>query len=213
VELLQLEESPSALPERLADLRRRRAEGFTAHDAAVLARGLQVLRRVPESPQLRMPSRLGNLLRAAERRPIDKYGIDPAVCWTALWLLLPAEAKTELTQSRAALDSATRIWLWGALFLVWTPWSWWALPIGILVPVLAYYGGMLNAASLFGDLMVAAFDLHRLRLYDDLRLPRPQSPVQERRQAGPRVTNMLWGGLDEPGLSYTADPTPPAAKP
>ena len=33
----------------------------------------------------------------------------------------------------------------------------------------------------------------------------PQSPIQERREADPRATNMLWGGLDEPDLSYTAD--------
>jgi len=79
------------------------------------------------------------------------------------------------------------------------------VPIGLLVPTLAYYGGMLGAASLFGDLVVAAFDLHRMRLYDALHLPRPQSPIQERREAGPRATNTLWGGLDEPGLSYTAD--------
>jgi hypothetical protein len=152
-----------------------------------------------------MPSQLGNLLRAAERRPIEKYGLDPAVCWTALWLVLPTETKTEVTQSRTELDNATRVWLWGALFLVWTPWTWWALPIGLLMPTLAYYGGMLGAASLFGDLVVAAFDLHRMRLYDGLHLPRPLSPIQERREAGPRATNMLWGGLDEPDLSYTAD--------
>jgi hypothetical protein len=207
-ELLRLEAAPPADAGRLALLRQRRAGGFTARDAAMLSRGLRVLRRVPEQESLRMPSQLGNLLRAAERRPIAKYGLDPAVCWTALWLVLPAETKTEITQSRTALDNATRVWLWSALFLVWTPWTWWAVPIGLLVPALAYYGGMLGAASLFGDLVVAAFDLHRMRLYDGLQLPRPQSPIQERREAGPRATNMLWGGLDEPGLGYTAAPNP-----
>ena len=48
--------------------------------------------------------------------------------------------------------------------------------------------------------------MHRFKLYDTLRLPRPTSPAHERQQDGPRVTNLLWGGLDEPGLSYVDQP-------
>jgi hypothetical protein len=32
------------------------------------------------------------------------------------------------------------------------------------VPTLAYDGGMLGAATLFGDLVTAAFDLHRITI-------------------------------------------------
>ena len=49
-------------------------------------------------------------------------------------------------------------------------------------------------------------DLYRFKLYDSLRLPRPKSPALERKQDGPRVTNLLWGGLDEPGLDYVDPP-------
>ena len=62
-------------------------------------------------------------------------------------MLLPAEAKTELVQARSALDNAARTWLWGALFVVWTPWTWLALPIAIVVPAVAYYIGVLTAAA------------------------------------------------------------------
>ena len=203
VELLRLQASPSPDQIRLAELRQRSADGFSSRDAAKLARGLRVLRRLPEQDRLLMPSQLGNVLRSAERRPVDKYGLDPAVCWNALWLLLPTETKTEIVQSRSALDDSTRVWLWGALFVIWTPWTWWALPIGIVLPALTYYVGMLGAAVLFGDLMVAAFDLYRMRLYDGLNLSRPESPIEERAVGGRRVTNMLWGGLDQPGLKYT----------
>jgi hypothetical protein len=211
VELLRLEKSTSPDLKRLAMLRQGRAEGFSSDDAARLARGLRIMRQIPEQRALQMPTRLGNILRSAERRPVDKYGLDPAVCWTALWLVRPEHTRTELVQSRSTLDNATRMWLWGALFVVWTPWTWWAVPIAVLVPLLAYHVGMIGGATLFGDLVVAAFDLHRMSLYDNLHLPRPLSPTEERRVSGPRLTNALWGGLDEPNLMYAFHPPPTSA--
>jgi hypothetical protein len=177
---------------------------------ADLGRGRAFLHQSPDEDEYGMPTRLGDILRAAELRPLVKYGLDVVACWYALWLVLPAEAKTELVQSRTALDSSARGWLWGALFLVWSPWTWWAVPIGLLVPALMYYGGILPAARVFGELTVSAFDVHRFKLYDSLCLPRPTTPVLEREQGGPRVTNQLRGGLDEPGLTYRE---PPAADP
>ena len=173
---------------------------------ADLGRYRGLLRLMPRQDALGMPTRLGDILRAAERRPADKYGLDTIACWPALWLLLPAEAKTELVQARSALDNAARTWLWGALFMVWTPWTWLAVPVAIVVPALAYYVGILTAATAFGELTVTAFDLYRFRLYDSLRLPRPSSPALERNQDGSRVTRLLWAGLDEPGLQYVDPP-------
>jgi hypothetical protein len=104
-----------------------------------------------------------------------------------------------------------RIWLWGALFLLWAPWLWWvAVPIGILVPLLAYGFSMLSAATLFGDLTETAFDLHRMELYDALHLPRPTSPAYEREQ-GARLSQILWRGETDPGIEYV-EPQPAAAE-
>jgi hypothetical protein len=121
------------------------------------------LRGVPALPEQRMPTRLGNRLRASERMPHDKYGLDAVVCWPRLWLLLPDGTKNEVTAARQALDAAARLWLWGLLFTLWAVWAWWAAPIGILVVVLAYRW-ILNAAEVYGDLVEAAFDLHRYKL-------------------------------------------------
>jgi hypothetical protein len=206
-ELAELEEAnPPSDPLRLRDLRGKRADGPDAGMMGQLGRGRNLLRVMPRQDALGMPTRLGDILRAAELRPADKYGLDAIACWPALWLLLPAEAKTELVQARSALDNAARTWLWGALFVVWTPWTWLALPVAIVVPALAYYVSILTAATAFGDLTVAAFDLYRFRLYDSLHLPRPSSPVLERRRDGLRVTRLLWAGLDEPGLRYVDPP-------
>jgi hypothetical protein len=207
LELAGLEAAPTKDPKRLQELRQRRAAGFDNQVMSDLARGRRYLRNSPREDSMGMPTRLGDVLRAAERRPADKYGLDAIVCWYALWLVLPTEAKTELVQARSTLDKAALAWLWGVLFLVWTPWTWWALPIGLGVAAAAYYVGILGAASLFGELTVTAFDLYRFRLYDNLHLPRPSSPQVERREAGPRVTNLLWGGLDEAALSYVDPPS------
>jgi hypothetical protein len=205
-DLRTLEATPSLDSARLQQLRQRREAGITAQQRAELERRRGYLHRSPPRDDLGMPTKLGDILRAAEYRPGEKYGLDAVICWYALWLLLPADAKTELVQARTTLDNAARGWLWGALFLVWTPWSWWALPVGVLIPVLTYYVGILGAAALFGELMVTAYDLYRFKLYDSLHLPRPTSPALERKQDGPRVTNLLWGGLDEPGLVYVDPP-------
>jgi hypothetical protein len=205
-ELRALEsQSPAGLG-RLEELRRRRSQGFNARAAIELGRGRRVLHTSPRLDAMGMPTRLGDVLRAAERRPAEKYGLDAVVCWYALWLLIPADTKAEIVQARSALDNAARVWLWGALFIVWTPWIWWAAPIAVVVPLFAYYVGIVPAAVVFGDLMMSAFDLHRFRLYDGLHLPRPASPGSERRTDGPRLTNSLWGGVDEPDLAYV-DPT------
>jgi len=210
-ELAELEKAdPSADPLRLRELRHRHTAGLDARMMSRLGHGRALLRAMPRQDALGMPTRLGDILRAAERRPADKYGLDAIACWPALWLLLPAEAKTELVQARSALDNAARTWLWGGLFVVWTPWTWLALPIAIVVPALAYYISMLTAAAAFGDLTATAFDLYRFQLYDSLHLPRPTSPTLER-QDGSRVTRLLWTGLDEPGLQYISAPAAPQA--
>jgi hypothetical protein len=201
-EYRRLEAAPSTNPQRLEELRARRwAGGFTPRDVAELTQLRDATRYTPDDDALGMPTRLGDILRAAERRPLQKYGLDSIVCWTALWLVMPADARTELAQTRGRLDSALRMWLWGALFIVWTPWTLWAIPVAVGVPLLAYYGGILGAARLFGDLVGTAYDLYRMQLYDNLHLPRPSSPAEERAR-GEQLTNLLWGGLDDASVKY-----------
>jgi len=120
-ELLRLRTDPTANPDRRAELEQGVADGLTAHESTRLGRDLQWLQASPDRADLRMPTRFGDALRTAEHRPGDSYGIDAVVSWSALWLVLPEHTRTELTQARAAMDTAVRGWLWGALFLIWTP--------------------------------------------------------------------------------------------
>jgi hypothetical protein len=205
-ELPKLRKSSSADPKRRAELERQAAQGLTAQERARLGRDLAWLLTSPETEALGMPTRLGDVLRAAEHRPAARYGLDGVVCWDALWLLLPEATRTELTQVRTALDGGVRGWLWGALFLVWTPVNAWAAVVGLLLPLLSYRFGVVPRAIAFGRLIVTCYDVHRMRLYDALHLPRPQSPAEERREAGQRVTALLAGTLTDQHLSYRFDP-------
>ncbi len=140
-----------------------------------------------------MPTKLGNILRSAENRPWDKYGLDAVICWPRLWLLLPEEVKKELSEARASLDSAARTLLWGVLFLVWTIWAWWALLVGLIIAIWAYQWA-LNAAEVYGDLLESTFDLHRFSLYDMLRWPPPENSVVEKEE-GTKLTRYLFRGI------------------
>ena len=152
-------------------------------------------RRAPAKAMERMPTTLGNVLRAGELRPRDKYGLDAVVCWPRLWLLLPQDVREELARSRAGLEMAVRAWIWGVLFLLWYRMAWWAVPVGLVVAFLGYRMALSTAAT-FADLVESTFDVHRTRLYKALRWPLPSDPRAERVE-GAKVTAYLWRGSDE----------------
>jgi hypothetical protein len=159
-------------------------------------------RRVPYDPHERMPTHLGNILRAAERWPADKYGLDAVICWPRLWLLLPDGAKNEISAARNGLDAGARVWLWSVLFLAWTVWAWWAALVAVLTAFLAYRW-MLNAAETYGDLLESSFDVHRITLYKALRWPFPPNASEEHAY-GKQLTQYLSRGSDCPSILFTA---------
>jgi hypothetical protein len=57
-------------------------------------------------------------------------------------------------------------------------------------------------AQLFGDLIEAAYDLHRTALYHRLRWPLPADPEQEHSH-GQQLTAYLWRGSHAPAPTFT----------
>jgi hypothetical protein len=106
--------------QQLADVE---PEQRTAEQQAEYARLDAELTGYPVDPRHLMPTRLGNLLRAAEEYPRVRYGLATSVCWPRLWLLLPKETQEALSAARQGLNSAARLFFWGLLFAVWTVWA------------------------------------------------------------------------------------------
>ncbi len=144
-----------------------------------------------------MPMKLGNILRAAENYPFERYGLVTNICWPRLWLLLPDGAKKEITEARTTLNTAALIFLWSLLFLVWTIWAWW-VPLVTLVFAIWAYRWALSAAGVYGDLLEAAFDLHRFALYEELRFPLPEDTSVEKAKGEQLTAYLFYGLVDEP---------------
>ena len=68
-----------------------------------------------------LPTRIGNILRAAETCPYHRYGLEAITVWPRLWLVLPDTARQELTTARGSLDASIAAALWGLAFVAFTP--------------------------------------------------------------------------------------------
>jgi hypothetical protein len=190
------------LDQQLQTLNRQGLATLTPQEREAYIQADLDLGEFPEVGRL-LPTRLGNILRAAEDHCAAKYGLDAIICWPRLWLLLPEATKTELSQARQQLNGTVRIWVWGMLFLIWAPLFgiWWPLPLGLGTAWLAHRW-LIQTARVYGDLIEAAFDLYRLQLYQAVRWPLPSTPAEER-VLGRALTDYLWHGSDQGSPTFT----------
>ena len=176
----------------------------TAEQSAEFVRVDLRRRRSPALAADYMPTRTGNILRAAETWPIHKYGLNSVVIWPRLWLVLPDSARQELITARAALDSAAGCVIWGLLFCFFAWWTPFALLAGLAVAVGAAAVWVPSRAETFGDLVEATYDLYRGSLYEQLRWPLPVDPETER-VTGRALSEYLWRGT-APQMAFTQQP-------
>ncbi|MEM8639748.1 MAG: hypothetical protein AAGG51_13165 [Cyanobacteria bacterium P01_G01_bin.54] len=179
---------------------KREEQGLNAEETEDLALLEIRLRHIPEQKNSLMPTRLGNILRAAEEEPFLRYGLDTILCWPHLWLILPDQIRNDVAAARDDLNTAVRILLWGMLFAVWTIWAGWAIVVSLLVVGFAY-GWVLNTALVYADFITATFTLHRFALYRALNWPLPQSQAQEKELAA-QLNTYLARGYSPSELQY-----------
>ncbi|WP_299025385.1 hypothetical protein [uncultured Thermanaerothrix sp.] len=176
---------------RYQDLKQAEAT-LTPRQREELARLEMRLHYVPADPADYRPTRLGNILRTGERDAAYKYGLDALVCWARLWLLLPPEARNDLALARERLEEDVVLWGWGLLSLIW---AFFLAPLALisLVWMITAYNLALRSASVYADLIMAAFDLYRHKLYTALGWPLPPAGEAER-VYGEKLSEYLWRG-------------------
>lgn len=164
-----------------------------------------------------MPTRLGNLYKAAELYPHARYNIDSVVIWPRLREVLPDAFVGRLQEVKTAVDFLLLLSLLSAVFsLLFVPYLWvrgahpslvLACAAGLPLAWLSYRAA-LSPAQAYAELLKVAFDLHRTALLQALGLRMPATLSQER---------TLWREVSEfifrgplPGQDWQFDA--PAAK-
>jgi hypothetical protein len=178
-------------------------------DAATVSSVEVRLRRFPDRTDV-MPTRIGNIVRAGERRPAYWYGLDAVVVWPQLWLALPEHPRTGIAQARAQLDHSVTCLAWAILSIGLGVLWWPATLVGVVTAWLIGRFWVPVTAENYATLISAVFDTHRFSLYAAMDYPRPVTPDQER-AAGRALTSFLWNGASRPSEwgSTTDDGDPP----
>ncbi|MDQ5823388.1 MAG: hypothetical protein M3441_04140 [Chloroflexota bacterium] len=148
-----------------------------------------------------MPTRLGNVLTAAEEYPRRRYHLDAVVWWPRLTPLLQESFRSQIDAALTPMLALLNLSACLATLAVF------GAPIAALLAVedqkllffsVTVVGGLLlsyicylpavSQAIVYGDLIRSAFDLHRLDILETMCIPLPQSLVDER---------LLWAKLTQ----------------
>ena len=137
-----------------------------------------------------MPTRLGNIIKAAETYPRQRYGADAAILWPRLAPFLPAEFAEALSVAQTSMEIMLVLSALSFVFSVVSCSLLAALTLDIgLFAVCAVgfllawicYRNSLHGALGYAELIKTAFDLHRGKLLDALGLEKPSDPEEERK--------------------------------
>jgi hypothetical protein len=136
-----------------------------------------------------LPTRLGNVLRAAERYPEQRYGAEMILIWPRLYQVLPREAADDVEGARSTMEFLLVLSLWFVTVATGAP------LVAILMhdtPVVALvcfavgaggayaaYLSAIAAASEYGEQLRSVFDVYRLDLLRRLSLPRVENIADE----------------------------------
>ncbi|HEY0166614.1 MAG TPA: hypothetical protein VGB75_06180 [Jatrophihabitans sp.] len=170
------------------------ALGTNAHRERWLAMdqaGIAFYAEYPLDPYQVLPTRLGNVLRAAEYYASDRYGADYLLLWTRLGHLVPQGVRDDMEDYRANLEflvvAAAGFVTFGCLGAVTVavtghgPLLFLALLVGGAVLSYVGYAAAIETAKGYGEAMRASFDLFRNELLMRLRWPIPTDPATEMR--------------------------------
>jgi len=188
---LYLKEQTQRLAERRTSLSEalRNPNDARHQEALEVSQNLSVLERqfllfYPFEEDRVMPSRLGNIIRAAEYYALGRYNIDAVVIWPRLYPYLPESFVNDLSSARTDMTFMLVLSALSFIFGLVT-----CIPLALfsnhwllfLACALAFplaglcYLNSLGGASLYGELIKTAFDLHRWKLLEAFHIKYPET--------------------------------------
>ena len=171
--------------------RRMRFEGLldvvavTPRDILRREAAAEGLRLYPLERDRLMPTRLGNVLRSAEDRAGQRYGLQTVTMWPLLYPSVSASLTEALDGLRDQLDVAVRLCVMllvaaivSAAMLATDGW-WLGVPVAAVLLAWLAYRSAIRTGVAYGEAMGWAFDLHRFDMLTALHLPLPADMAQE----------------------------------
>ena len=151
---------------------------------------------LPDTEDLLLPTRLGNVIRCFERYPFLAYGMDVIVLWPRLVSKIDSGFASTIDETKTAFDFMLNLsFLSGITFLgvlaiglaipapleriYVLPWLWRASFFFVLTVI--FYSFSINRALAWGVQVRAAFDLYRLDLLKGLGYQQKPLTYQEER--------------------------------
>jgi hypothetical protein len=160
---------------------------FDAIHSAEIVAAERLISIYPRNADHIMPTRLGNVLRAAETNAGAVYGLDIIDFGPHLMLVAPREHAEYVNDQRTALDLAIRTCLvcllgFVAAVLFLFPHKLWLL-ISLIPLGLSWmcYQGAVTAAQEYGEALRMLVDLNRFALYEQLHMHLPTTTNSERK--------------------------------
>jgi hypothetical protein len=161
-----------------------------------------LLRRFPVPANRIMPTRFGNILRAAETQPEVRTGLVTSVVLPRLLLVIPRETRKELTSAWSAVNAVACVAVWSVLLI---PASGWC-PLALLAVAFGFavsWRRLPARAETYADLLESVLDVYRPQLYARLRWPLPADPLTES-ACGRRLSEYLLRGTVDGAIRYRA---------
>jgi hypothetical protein len=156
------------------------------HEKRRWIRASRQLSRYPDE-RLLLPTRLGNVLRAAEAKAGQRYGLDTVTMWPRLYPHVPDPLARALQETRTQLDAYASLCVsflvagvvLAAVLLTDGPWL--AVPALVLAAGWIAYRAATTTAIKYGEALAVAFDLYRFPMLDRLGFAHPSSLEEELR--------------------------------
>jgi hypothetical protein len=168
-----------------------------------------------------MPTRIGNILKSAERYAFYRYRADAIIVWPRLYHLFPERFVKSVDDARAALEFLLVVSVLSVIFAVFAGSyllivgaSWWVFLLcfwGSLALAVGTCYGSVGSALDYGEHLKAGFDLYRTSLFEQLRLVPPED-LDSERELWNKVVLFLYRDLPH-DLPYAAGQGSPSHEP